>query len=229
MSTASPRFHTATFEHQVPGDRTEMSAVSYNLQYTKGLVDSFVAGNPPTDTDLQMIRIGEHDLTRVNHYGSDPSNGSRRICTIGVGDEEDRALTAATNAWFDYHASMLFAGKVGAEHTHSVSISRPVPGAPTQRATTVGVLYELEFLRPTVVAAVQRNRPTHDEFQVVEADDITLMRVNLYGVHPLESGRRICVGGIADRHYRAVAGADQAWFKYHTTLLFGAQALGSLS
>ena len=86
-------------------------------------------------------------------------------------------------------------------------------------------MYDLGFMRPVVEAAVKRNRPTNDEFLVIEAGEITLMRVNLYGSHPLESGRRICVSGIADRHYRAVAGAEQAWVKYHGSLLFGAQAL----
>ena len=82
-------------------------------------------------------------------------------------------------------------------------------------------------MRPLVETAVSRNKPTRDELHVVEVGDITLMRVNLYGVHPLESDRQICVGGIGDRHYRAVAAAEHAWSKYHTTLLFGAQALSS--
>lgn len=228
MSTAArPLFHTATFEHQVPGDDADISAVSYNLQYTKALVGELVAGNPPTATDRQAVRVGERDLVRVDHFGTHPRDEARRICTIGVGDREDRALEAATNAWFDYHASALFTGKMGNGRIHKMAIRRPVPGAPAQRAATVGVLYGLDFMRPIVDAAVLRNRPTNDEFQIVEAGDLTLMRVNLYGQHPLEAGRRICVGGIADRHYRAVAGAEQAWFKYHTSLLFGAQALGS--
>jgi hypothetical protein len=228
MSATSTVFHTATFEHHVPGEPTEMAAVSYNLQYTKGLVEEFVAHNPPTETDGQALRIGAHELHRVNHYGAHPKQPGRRICTIGVADDEARASTAARNAWFDYHASTLFAEKAGPEHTHRLAIRHPVPGAPAQRAATVGVMYDLDFIRPVVEAAVLRNKPTHDEFLVVEAGEITLMRVNLYGAHPLESGRRICVGGIADRHYRAVAGAEQAWSKYHTSLLFGAQALASV-
>jgi hypothetical protein len=228
MSTAGALFHTATFEHRVPGERADMAAVSYNLQYTKALVDEFVAGNPPRESDVHTFRLGARDLVRVNHYGAHPKEPGRRICAIGVGDDDDRASAAATNAWFDYHASTLFADKVGPERTHRVALRRPVPGAPAQRAATIGVMYDLSFMQPIVEAAVVRNRPTHDEFLVVEAGEITLTRVNLYGAHPLESGMRICVGGIADRHYRAVAGAEQAWVKYHMALLFGAQALSSL-
>ena len=51
------------------------------------------------------------------------------------------------------------------------------------------------------------------------------MRVDLYGQDPLDSNRRVCVGGIADRHYRAMAAAEQAWADYHTFLLFAAHAL----
>jgi hypothetical protein len=228
MSTAGALFHTATIEHQVPGEHAEMAAVSYNLQYTKTLVDELVASNPAGEVELQTVRLGDRELVRINQYGSHPKQPARRICTIGVGDSEERARSAAASAWFDFHASTLFADKVGPANTHRLAIRRPVPGAPAQRATTVGVTYDLDFMRPIVDAAVGRNRPTHDEFLVVEAGELTLMRVNLYGAHPLESGRRICVGGIADRHYRAVSGAEQAWAKYHTTLLFGAQALGSL-
>jgi hypothetical protein len=228
MSTATTRFHTATFEHHVPGGHADIVAVSYNLQYTKALVDEFVAGNPSSSSELQVVQVGEHELVRVNQFGNDPRDPSRRICVIGVGDDEKRARGAAAGAWFDYHASTLFAEKVGRENTLRLAIRRPVPGPPAPRATTVGVHYDLEFMRSIVDAAVVRNQPTRDEFIVVEAGDITLMRVNLYGAHPFDSGRRICVSGIADRHYRAVSGAEQAWVKHHTTLLFGAQAHGSV-
>ncbi len=229
MSTTSAPFHTATFEHRVPGQPADMAAVSYNLQYTKQLVDEFVGRNAPTDTDVQTLRMGGHELVRVNQFGCDPDEPTRRICAIGVGDDEDKAKQAAENAWFDYHASTLFTEKAGPEHTHKLAIRRPVPGAPARRAATVGVMYDLDFMRPMVEAAVMRNKPTHDEFLVVEAGDLTLMRVNLYGAHPLESGMQVCVGGIADRHYRAVAGAEQAWASYHMSLLFGAQALSGPS
>ncbi len=205
-----------------------MAAVSYNLQYTKSLVASFAGRNPPATTDIEVVRLRDRELTRATLFGAHPHDASHRICTIGVGDGEDRALRSASNAWFDYHASTLFADKVGPEQTHTVSIRRPVPGAPARRARTVGVQYELSFMEPVVAAAVSRNRPKKDELQVVEASDLTLMRVNLFGSHPLETSRRICVGGIADRHYRAVAAAEQAWSKYHTTLLFGAEALVSV-
>ncbi len=204
-----------------------MVAVSYNLQYTKDLVTAFAERNPPAETDIEAVSLRDRELTRATLFGVHPG-GSHRICTIGVGDGEDRALRSANNAWFDIHASTLFAGKVGDERTYTVSIRRPVPGAPARRAQTVGVQYELSFMEPVVAAAVTRNRPKTDELQVVEASELTLMRVNLFGSHPLETSRRICVGGIADRHYRAVAAAEQAWTKYHMTLLFGAEALVSV-
>ncbi len=228
MSATTPLFHTATFEHRVPGDPLEMAAVSYNLQYTKDLVAAFAARNPPTETEVEFVRLRDRELTRATLLGVHPYDESRRICTIGVGDTEDRALRSAGDAWFDYHASKLFADKVGLDRTYNVSIRRPVPGAPPRRARTVGVHYKLSFMDPVVAAAVTRNRPKKDELQVVEASDLTLMRVNLFGSHPLEASRRICVGGIADRHYRAVAAAEQAWTKYHLTLLFGAEALVSV-
>jgi hypothetical protein len=224
--TSTP-FHTAIFDHRVPGESADMSAVSYNLQYTKPLVDEFVRKNPAGSPDLHTVRLDKQELVRADLYGQDPNDETRRICVIGVGDGEERAVGAASNAWFDYHASVLFTDAVGEGRMHNVSIHRPVPGAPAQRATTVGVLYDLDYMRPQVEAAVARNAPTNDECQVVQSGEMTLMRVNLYGLHPLESNRRICVGGIADRHYRGVAAAEQAWSKYHATLLFGAQALGS--
>ena len=228
MSATTPLFHTATFDHRVPGDPLEMAAVSYNLQYTKALVRAFAERNPPAETDIEVVRLRDRELTRATLFGVHPDDESHRICTIGVGDSEERALRSAGTAWFDYHASTLFADKVGADRTHNISIRRPVPGAPARRARTVGVLYELSFMDPVVAAAVTRNRPKKDELHVVEASDLTLMRVNLFGSHPLETSRRICVGGIADRHYRAVAAAENAWTKYHMTLLFGAEALVSV-
>ncbi len=229
MSATTPLFHTATFDHRVPGEALEMAAVSYNLQYTKGLVTAFAERNPPTETDVEVVRLRDRrELMRATLFGVHPHDESLRICTIGVGDNEDRALRSAGNSWFDYHASTLFADKVGPGQTYTVSIRRPVPGAPARRARTVGVHYELSFMDQVVEAAVTRNRPKKDELQVVEASELTLMRVNLFGSHPLETTRRICVGGIADRHYRAVAAAEQAWTKYHMTLLFGAEALVSV-
>lgn len=228
MSATTPLFHTVTFDHHVPGDPLAMAAVSYNLQYTKDLVVAYADRNPPADTSIEIVRLRDRELTRATLFGVHPEDASYRICTIGVGDGEERALRSAGAAWFDYHASALFADKVGDERTHAVSIRRPVPGAPARRARTVGVQYELNFMQPVVAAAVTRNRPKKDELQIVEASELTLMRVNLFGSHPLETSRRICVGGIADRHYRAVAAAEQAWTKYHMTLLFGAEALVSV-
>jgi hypothetical protein len=222
-------FHTVTFEHHVPGAPVEMAAVSYNLQYTKPLVEEFVSANQPEEPDLHVLRVADQELVRANLYGQDPNgNGSRRrICVVGIGDDEARAVQAAHNAWFDYHASVLFSGKAGDERTHALALQHPVPGTPPQRAATVGVFYDLAYMRPAIDAAVAKNAPTHDEVLVVECGELTLMRVNLYGRHPLESSRRVCVGGIADRHFRGVAAAEQAWAKYHTSLLLGAQALSA--
>lgn len=228
MSATSNIFHTATYEHRVPGEQVDISEVSYNLQYTKPNVERFVAGNPPVETNVHTFRIGERDLVRVTLYGPHPTNPARRVCTIGVADDDSSAQRAANNAWFDYHASLLFTDTLAPERRHTLMLEYPVPGVQTPRATTVGVRYDLEHMRPLVEAAIGRNSPTHDELQVVEVADFTLMRVNLYGAHPLESTRRISVGGIADRHYRAVAAAEEAWSKYHASLLFSAQVLSAL-
>lgn len=227
MSVTSTPFFTALFEHRVPGPRANVAAIAYNLQYTKALVDDFVAAHPVASTDLQTVRFGEVELIRANLFGVAPGQRRRRICVIGVGDAQDRAVRAAHTAWYDFHASVLFSDRLGPAQTFSIVIHRPVPGLPPQRATTVGVLYDLAYLEPMVKAAVARNAPTNDDYEVVQLGDYTLMRVNLYGTHPLESNRRIGVGGVADRHYRGVAAAEQAWAKYHATLLFGAQALAA--
>jgi nucleotide-binding universal stress UspA family protein len=113
MSTASSVFHTVTFEHRVAGEPADMAAVAYNLQYTKGLVDALVAQNAPGDIDVQTIRVGEHELLRVNQFGCDPHDAGRRVCVIGVGDSAERTENAAASAWFDYHASTLFAETAG--------------------------------------------------------------------------------------------------------------------
>jgi hypothetical protein len=225
MSMSITPFHTVTFEHHVPGEPVEMAAVSYNLQYTKPLVEELVTTNPPQAPELHVVHVSDQELVRVNLFGQDPGGRRGRICVVGVGDDEARATGAAHSAWFDYHASVLFTSKVGTERTHTLALQHPVPGTPPQRAAIVGVVYDLGYMRPLVDAAVAKNAPTHDEVQVVECGELTLMRVNLYGRHPLESSRRVCVGGIADRHFRGVAAAEHAWAKYHTSLLLGAQAL----
>ena len=227
MGATRTVFHTATIEHRVPGPRVDMSAVAYNLQYTKSLVDDLVEQNRPSSDDVHTVRVRDQELVRVNLYGQHPSEPARRLCVIGIGDEEDRAREAAEGAWFYYHASVLFTGKLGEDETHRIAIQHRVPGVPAQRAATVGVAYDLQYIRPLVEATVARNMPTSDKLQLVHAGELTLMRVNLRGRHPLETGRRVCVGGIADRHYRALAAAEQAWTIYHTSLLFAAQVLGS--
>jgi hypothetical protein len=227
MDTTITPFHTATIEHPVPGELVDMAALAYNLQYTQPLVDELVAGNPPARRETQLLRIGQRELVRLNWFGAPPRPPRRRICVIGIGDAPEPAERAAQRAWFDYHASVLFSQVQDGDAVHTIVFHQRVPGLPAQRATTVGVALELEFLARVVGSAVARNAPTFDELQVVQAGELTLMRVNLYGMHPLETNRRICVGGIADRHYRAVAAAERAWADYHTALLFAAYALGA--
>jgi hypothetical protein len=227
MSIGSTVFHTATVDHQLPGLRVGISAVAYNLQYTRPLVSDLVEGNPPARGDAQVFAFRGRKLVRVNLYGQHPSNSARRLCVIGIGDDRDRAEKAAKDAWFDFHASVLFTGPLREEGIHGVAIRHQVPGMPAQRAATVGVAYEVEYLRPLVDAAVARNLPSRDEYHVVHSGELTLMRVNLFGRHPLDSDRRVGVGGIADRHFRAKAAAEQAWASYHTSVLLAASALSS--
>ena len=153
-------FHTVTFEHHVPGASVAIAAVSYNLQYTKPLVEEFVSANRPGEPELHALRVSDHELVRANLYGQDPNGQRRRICVVGVGDDESRATQAAHNAWFDYHASVLFTGKAGHERTHTLALQHPVPGTPPQRAATVGVFYDLAYMRPAIDAAVAKNAPT---------------------------------------------------------------------
>ncbi len=227
MSATVAVFHTATIEHHVLGPPQEMAAVAYNLQYTKSLVSELVAGNPPSAKDAQHVRVRDHELVRINLYGQHPDAPARRLCAIGIGDAEDRAADAADRVWFDYHASLLFTDKLRADQAYKLAIRQQVPGVPAKRAATIGVAFDVLYLRPQVEAAVARNMPTLDEVHVVHSGEHTLMRVNLHGRHPLDNNRSICVGGIADRHYRAMAAAEQAWAEYHASLLFAAQAIGS--
>jgi hypothetical protein len=227
MSNANTVFHTATVDHQLPGPRVGVSAVAYNLQYTLPLVSDLVEANPPAKADAQVFSLRERTLIRVNLYGEHPSNPSRRLCVIGIGDDRERAEKAARDAWFDFHASVLFTGPLCEEGVHTVTIRHQVPGMPAQRAATVGVAYELDYLRPSVDAAIAHNLPSGDEYHVVHSGELTLMRVNLFGRNPLDSHRRVGVSGIADRHFRAKAAAEQAWGKYHASVLLGASALGS--
>jgi hypothetical protein len=227
MSTINTVFHTATVDHQVPGPPVVISALAYDLQYTRSLVSELVESNPPVGGDTQVFPLRERKLMRVNLYGQHPSKASRRLCVIGVGDDRDRAEKAARDAWFDFHASVLFTDPLREEGVQRVAIRHQVPGMPAQRAAIVGVAYELEYLRPVVDAAVARNLPSGDEYHVVHSGELTLMRVNLFGRHPLDSQKRVGVAGIADRHFRAKAAAEQAWASYHTSVLLAASALGA--
>lgn len=227
MSIVSTDFHTATVDHRVPGPPAEISALAYGLQYTRPLVSELVDENPPVGADTQVFHLRGRKLVRVNLYGEHPSTGSRRLCVIGIGDDPDRAEKAARDAWFDFHASVLFTGPLPEGGVYKAAIKHQVPGMPAQRARIVGVAYELEYLKPVVEAAVARNKPSADEYHIVHSGELTLMRVNLFGRHPLDSHRRVSVGGIADRHYRAKAAAEQAWSAYHTSVLLAAYALAS--
>ena len=227
MSNANAVFHTATVDHWLPGPPVGVSAVAYNLQYTRSLVSDLVWGNPPVRPEAQLFSLGGRTLVRVNLYGQHPRDPSRRLCVIGIGDNQDRAEKAARDAWFDFHASVLFTGPLCEDGVHRVAIRHQVPGMPAQRAATVGVAYELVYLRASVDAAIARNLPSGDEYHVVYSGELTLMRVNLFGRHPLDGHRRVGVSGIADRHFRAMAAAEQAWGNYHVSVLLGASALGS--
>ncbi|MGA2013511.1 MAG: hypothetical protein ABSH51_23675 [Solirubrobacteraceae bacterium] len=227
MSATSTIFHTATVDNSVPGPPADMAALAYNLQYTAPQVDELVATNPPERTDFQVVRLQDRELVRANLYGRHPDHPSRRLCAIGIGDGEDHADAAARVAWHDFHASVLFTELLADHDTYKLSLKFRVPGVPAQRATTVGVDYDLHYMRPLVEAAVSRNMPTNDEVHVVQAGELMLMRVDLYGRHPLDSSRTVCVGGVADRHYRAMAAAEAAWRQYHNSLMFAARALGS--
>jgi hypothetical protein len=227
MSASNAIFHTATIEHHVPGPSADLNAVAYNLQYTKPLVSDLVDRNAPRDSDVQVLALRQVELFRCNLYGEHPEDSDRRVCTIGIGDHEGRAMDAAHGAWFDYHASFLFAGSIAPEETHKLVLRQRVPGTAPHRAATVGVAYDLQYMQPLVESAISKNTPSGDECHVVHAEEMTLMRVNLFGRHPLDNERQVCVGGIADRHYRAMAAAEQAWANYHTSLLFAAHALGS--
>jgi hypothetical protein len=225
LSATNTSFHTATLEHLVPGPPAEMSAVAYNLEYTRPLVTALVEQNPHDRTVTEVVPLHDRELVRVDISGRHPEDPNRRVCVIGISDEDDRARQAAVGAWFDYHASVLFARTLGEAGSFKLSIDYRVPGVPAPGAETVGVACDVEYLRPLVETAVARNLPTHDECHVAESGKLMLMRVDLYGRDPMDSNRHVCVGGIADRHYRAMAAAEQAWAAYHASRLFAAGAL----
>ena len=132
-------------------------------------MSEFVEQNPRSEIDTQVLRLRDHRLTRVNLYGVHPADPGRRMCVIGLGGEEQRAKNAAEGAWFDYRASLLFTSKLDGDDAHVVAIRRRVPWVPPQRAETVGVAYDVDFMRPLAEAAVARNIPTLDECLVAQA------------------------------------------------------------
>lgn len=227
MSTRAAIFHTARVEQRVIGPPADLAAIAYSLQYTRAQVEEYAAANPPAAQDAHLVGALGTDLVRVNLYGHDPVDPERRICAIGLGDDEEAAHDAAARRWMDFHAGALFTSMLDEEGHHTIEVRHRVPGAPAQRAATIDVGYALAGLKEQVGAAVERNLPTGDEVHVVQAGEHTLMRVSLFGRHPFDSGEPVCVAGIADRHYRAMAAAEEAWRRLHTSLLFAAQALGS--
>jgi hypothetical protein len=87
------------------------------------------------------------------------------------------------------------------------------PAAGGEAPHRVGV--NLQYLKPQLEEMVRRNSPTRSEVEVIDIGDRMLMRVDLFGWHPRRPGEYICVVGYGDRHWRAVAAAEQAWLDLH--------------
>jgi len=90
---------------------------------------------------------------------------------------------------------------------------RPAQPGPSGAAHRVGV--NLQYLQPQLDDMVRHNEPTRSEVEVIDIGDRMLMRVNLFGWHPRRPGEYIAVVGYGDRHWRAVAAAEQAWRDLH--------------
>jgi hypothetical protein len=107
---------------------------------------------------------------------------------------------------------------------HPGMSSTPNPTAPggavedARPRTTQRVGVNLQYLKPQLEEMVRRNRPTRSEVEVIDIGDRMLMRVNLFGWHPRRAGEYICVVGYGDRHWRAVAAAEQAWLDLHAEI-----------
>ncbi len=227
MSTRPAIFHTATISYFVPGPAVRLSAVAYNLQYTKPMVERLLAENEPDETDTRLIRFDDRELTIATTCGSHPYKPGKRVCVIGIGDDGPRATIATERAWSNFHASEFFRDALEHDAGHILEVRRRVPGVPIKGAETVAVAYELDYLKSAVEAALERNQPTGDEVHVIAAPEMTLMRADIFGRHPLDPSRSVRVGGVADRHYRAIVAAEQAWKNFHITLLFAATALAA--
>jgi hypothetical protein len=102
------------------------------------------------------------------------------------------------------------------EQPRAGATERPADSRAPAAAHRVGV--NLQYLKPQVEELVKRNSPTRSEVEVFDVGDRTLMRVNLFGWHPRRPGEYIFVVGYGDRHWRAVAAAEQAWYDLHAEL-----------
>jgi hypothetical protein len=94
--------------------------------------------------------------------------------------------------------------------------TRPVAEGRPRTTQRVGV--NLQYLKPQLEDMVKRNRPTRSEVEVIDLGERMLMRVELFGWHPRRSGEYISVAGYGDRHWRAVAAAEQAWLDLHAEI-----------
>lgn len=105
--------------------------------------------------------------------------------------------------------------KIPQADVQEVTVSHLLPGRPVE-APLRALGFDLEYLRPRVEELAEANPPTRRTCDVVQVGEETLMRCNLFGWHPLRRGEEyVSVVGIADRHYRAVKAARQAWIDFH--------------
>ena len=105
--------------------------------------------------------------------------------------------------------------KVPQADVQEVTVTHILPGRPVE-APLRALGFDLEYLKPQVEDFAEANPPTRRTCDVVQVGEETLMRCNLFGWHPLHRGEEyVSVVGIADRHYRAVKAARQAWLDFH--------------
>jgi hypothetical protein len=234
MSAAPPYIGTINATHRVPGPprprvrdhvdpRALNAGLAYNLEYTEPLVRELGERNRPLSSERRIAVSGENEITGVSLIGRHPHDSSKVISVTGVGADHDQAEEAAERAWLDYHAAVAFAERGVEDVIRNLTVQHPIPGALVPRKPAA-VAFNLSDLDEPVEQMIARNAPTSDVYHVVECGDLTLMRVDLYGWHPVHPGQRICVVGIADRHYRAVAAAEEAWKNYHASILLTANA-----
>jgi hypothetical protein len=116
-ASASDKSHRLEVAHRVPGRPiadARVVGISYDLQFSKPPVEEMVERNQPTSDTCDTVTLDENTmLMRVTLYGWHPRERDQRICVVGVGDRHYRAMKAAERAWFDYHATVLFAELAG--------------------------------------------------------------------------------------------------------------------